>query len=115
MNPAGTILRRIEWAPLIVAAIGALLFLLGICRFFARHHFGLDDALYCCLVVLPAWVLLLVFDYVLHHAPLVVPIPLLLAAVLVYSSPVFDVALGAALFGAIAVPAVGEWKQRKRL
>jgi len=38
-----------------------------------------------------------------------------LAGVLVFSSPVFDVALGLALVGAIAGPALSEWKNEKRL
>lgn len=115
MKSAGTTLRSIECAPLIVTPIGALLFLIGVGRFFVGHHFGFYDAVYCCLAIIPARLLLLVFDYVLHHAPLVVVMPFVLAVVLVYSSPVFDVALGAALFGAIAIPAAREWKQRKRL
>jgi hypothetical protein len=98
-----------------VAAIGILLFLLGVRRFFVRHHFGLDDALYCCLAIIPAGLLLLVFDYVLHHAPLVVVIPFFLAVVLIFSSPVFDVALGLVLFATIAFPAFNEWKQARRL
>ncbi len=114
MKSAETASRRIEWGPLIVAAVGLLLFLLGVRRFFLRHHFGLYDVLYCCLAIIPAGILLLVFDYVLHHAPLVVVIPFLLLTVLVFSSPVFDVALGVALFAAIAAPAVSEWKQDTR-
>ena len=39
---------------------------------------------------------------------------LFVAVVLVVSSPVFDVALGLALMGAIAGPALGEWKLRLR-
>jgi hypothetical protein len=43
------------------------------------------------------------------------PIPLLMAAMLVLSFPVFNVALGLALMGAIAGPAVSEWRNENRL
>jgi hypothetical protein len=98
-----------------VVVIGVLLFLLGARRLLLRHHFGLAQALYCGLAIIPAAVLLLVFDYVLHHARLVSLMLLVLAVALVVSSPVFDVALGLALMGAVAVPAFGEWKRRLRL
>ncbi len=93
-NPAS---RRIDWGPWIVFAVGILLFILGAARFVLRRHFGFTDALYCGLAIVPAGILLLVFDYVLHHAKLVVVIPLFLAGMLIFSSPVFDVALGLTL------------------
>lgn len=98
-----------------VAAIGVLLFLLGVGRFFIRHRFGFIDALYCCLAVIPVGLLLLVFDYVLHHASLVSVIPLALAGMLAFSSPVWDVALGLTLMGVVVGPALSDWKIEKRL
>jgi len=115
VNSDESISRNIAWAPWIVTAAGALLFLLGVGRFFVRHRFGFIDALYCCLAVVPAGLLLLVFDYVFHHARLVLVIPLVLAGVLVFSSPVWDVALGLALMGAMVGPALSDWKNEKRL
>jgi hypothetical protein len=91
-----------------------VLLLLGVTRFVLAGRFGLPDVLYCCLAVIPAGLLLLVFDYVLHHARLVTVMPLTLAATLVFSSPVFDVALGLTLMGVIAGPALSEWKNEKR-
>jgi cell division protein FtsX len=107
--------RTIAWGPLIVVAIGVLLFLLGAGRFFLRERFSFSDALYCCLAIVPAGLALLVFDYVLHHARLASVILLFMGAVLIFSSPVVDVALGLALVGAMVGPAVSEWKQGKRL
>ncbi len=106
--------RKIEWGALIVVTVGALLFLLGAVRFVLRNHFGLIDAFYCCLALIPAGLLLLVLTYVFHHARLVLVIPLLLAGLLVFSFPVFDVALGLVLMGAIAGPALSEWKDEMR-
>ena len=105
--------RNIAWGPWIVTAVGALLFLLGVGRFFVRHRFAFIDALYCCLAVVPAGLLLLVFAYVFHHARLVLVIPLAFAGLLVFSSPVWDVALGLAVMGAVVGPALSDWKNEK--
>jgi uncharacterized oligopeptide transporter (OPT) family protein len=107
--------RNIEWGAWVVVAVGGVLFVLGAARFVLRHHFGFIDALHCCLAVVAAGLLLLVFDYVLHHAKLVAIMPLFVAGVFVFSSPAFDVAIGLALMGAIVVPALSEWKVEKRL
>jgi hypothetical protein len=115
VNSNESISRNIAWGPWIVTAVGALLFLLGVGRFFVRHRFGFIDALYCCLAVVPAGLLLLVFAYVFHHARLVLVIPLAFAGLLVFSSPVWDVALGLVLMGAMAGPALSDWKDEKRL
>jgi hypothetical protein len=105
---------KIEWGLWIAVAVGSLLFLLGVARFALRHRFGWTDALYCCLAVVPAAFLLLVFDYVLHHARLVSIMVLLAAAMLVFTFPVFDVALGLAILGTIGGPAFAEWRTEKR-
>jgi len=107
--------RNIAWGLWIAIAAGGLLFLLGAGRFALRHRFGFIDALYCCLAVVPAGSLLLVFNYVFHHARLVSILLFFLAGILAVSSPVFDVALGVALIGAIAGPALREWRDEKRL
>jgi len=106
--------RKIAWGAWIVFAIGALLFLLGVGRFVHEHRFGLIDALYCCLAIIPAGLLLLVFDYVLHHARLALIVPLAAAGMLIFTSPVFDVALGLVLMGVVAGTAWREWNNAKR-
>lgn len=113
MNSDESTSPNIEWGPWIIITVGGLLFLVGVDRFFLRHRFGFIDALHCCLALVPAGVLLLVFDYVLHHAKLVSVLLLLLAGLLVSSFPVFDVALGLVLMGAIAGPLLSEWKYEK--
>jgi hypothetical protein len=106
--------RKIAWGLWIAVAVGSLLFLLGVARFVLRHRFGWIDALYCCLAVVPAALLLLIFDYVLHHARLAAIVVLLGAGMLVFTSPVFDVALGLAILGTIGGPAFTEWRTEKR-
>ncbi len=112
LTPSGS--RKIAWGPWSVVAVGSLLFLLGVRRFVARHRFGFVDLLYCCLAVLAAGFLLLVFDYFIHHAKLVLVIPLALVTLLAVSSPAFDVGLGLALVASIAGPALNDWKYEKR-
>jgi hypothetical protein len=115
VNPDKSSSRQVAWGAWIAVAVGGLLFVLGAARFAIRHHFGFIDALYCCLAVVPAGLLLLVFNYVFHHARLVAILLLFMAGMLAFSSPVFDVALGVALMAAIAGPALREWKDEKRL
>jgi hypothetical protein len=55
---------------------------------------------------------LLVFAYVLQHAKLVSVIPLFVGGILLFSSPIADVALGLALMGAIAGPALRDRKAK---
>jgi hypothetical protein len=107
--------RGISWGPLLIMIVGALLFLLGAGRFVSRHHFTLTDALYCGLALAPAGLLLLIFSYVFHHARVVAVLLIGVAGMLAWSSPIFDVALGAALMAAIAGPMINEWKDEKRL
>jgi hypothetical protein len=106
--------REIAWVPWIIVAVGGLLFLIGAGRFVLGHRFDFIDALYCLLAMVPAWLLLLVFAYVLDHPRLVSVVPLFVAGLLVFSSPVFDVALGLAMMGA-AGPALKEWKDEEDL
>jgi hypothetical protein len=110
VNAPENIGRQIAWAPLIIAGFGLALFLLGAVRFVLKHRFGFIDALYCCLAVVPAGVLLLVFSYVLQHAKFVSIIPIFASAILIFSFPVMDIALGLAMMGAVAIPALDECK-----
>jgi hypothetical protein len=104
--------RTIAWGPCVVASLGFLLFLLGVARFIFKHQFGLADALHCALAIVPAGFLLLLFDYLLHHAKLTALIAVFFAGLLLFTFPVFDVALGVTLMGAMAGPALSDWKSQ---
>jgi hypothetical protein len=115
MKLEGSTFRNIAWGPSATAAIGGLLFLVGAARFVLSHRFGFVDAFDCCLAVVPAAFSLLVLTYVVQHARLVSIIPLFAAGMLVFSSPVVDIALGTTLMGATLSPALKDWKNEKRL
>jgi hypothetical protein len=107
--------RNIAWGRSLIFAFGGALFLLGAWRFVLAHRFHFSDALYCFLAILPAGLLLLVFDYVLHHARLVSIMVFIMAGILIFSFPVFDVALGLVLMGTIAGSALSDWRDGYRL
>jgi hypothetical protein len=102
--------RNIAWRTWIIAVLGGALFLLGAGRFVLRHRFGFTDALYCSLGVIPAALLLLLLAYVIQHARLASIIPLFAAGMLARTYPVFDIALGITMVGAVAGPALRDWK-----
>lgn len=89
-------------------ACAVLLFLLGALRFVFAHRFTLTDALYCCLLIIPAWLLLIVIAYVVQHAVLASVIPIAAAAIFLYRYPAFDLALGLALLALIAESVRGD-------
>jgi hypothetical protein len=105
--------RKIEWGPVIMILFGALLFSLGAGRFVVQHSFSSTDALYCCVAVVPAGLLLIVIAYVVQHARLVSVIPLVFAGLLVLSYRAFNVAFGLALMGAVAAPKWRDWRSEK--
>jgi hypothetical protein len=115
VNATDSISGKIVWGPWIIGVSGVVLFLVGSVRFVLKHRFGPIDVLYCCLAVVPAGLFLLVFSYVLQHAKLASIIPLFVGGIMIFSFPAADVALGLALVGVVAGPALGEWKNKKGL
>ncbi len=106
---------KIAWGFWILLLSGGALFMIGAARFVLSHRFGFRDAIYYCLAFVPAALFLLVFAYVLQHAKLVSVIPLFVGGMLGFKFPVADIALGLALMGAVAGPALSEWKEERRL
>ena len=105
-------MRRIEWGPVLVAAVGVGLLLLGARGFYLRGQFGFMDALYCGLLLIPAALLLLVTSYVIQHGKFAAIIPLAFVGLSAWTYPSFAVAMGLAVVGAVAGPALTEWKAR---
>lgn len=65
------------------------------------------QAAYCVLSVVGAWLLLLVLEYTLHHARIVLLMVIVVLVLLAIQSPAFRVGLGLALAGILAMQARG--------
>jgi hypothetical protein len=93
-----------------VAKAAALLLLLavaifaaGAMRYYRHGNFSLLQAGYCLLAMLASLVVLLVFDYTLHHAKLAAVMVLIFIVLFLVASPAFCVGLGLGLAGTVVV------------
>lgn len=88
---------------LVMILIGAFFIAVGIHRFWLRpEHFGVPSFLGCGAGALGAFFLLLVTDYVLHHAPLVFILWFIFLIYFAFVQPHFAVGLGLALWFMLA-------------
>jgi len=107
--------RNIAWGPSIIVAFGSMLIVLGAVRFVLSHHFGFIDrplllSRSCSGGIVPSCVCLR-----FSTRETGIGYSYFYGGILAFSFPVADVALGLALVGAIAVPALSEWRNEKRL
>ena len=88
---------------LVMIVMGAFFIAIGIHRFWVRpEHFGAPNLLGCMAGALGAFFLLLVTDYVLHHAPLVFIPWFIFLVYFACVQPHFAVGLGLALWFMLA-------------
>jgi len=91
-------------AALVMVVLGAIFIALGVRRFWVRpEHFGLLSFLGCVVATFGGLFLLLVTDYVLHHAPLVFIPWLIFIIYFAIIQPHFAVGLGLALWFMLAM------------
>jgi hypothetical protein len=88
--------------PFVVMLLGAAILAAGVVRFVLLGHFSLRLAVYCLLSIPVAVLLLMVFDYTLHHARIACLLVVVILLVLAIPSPSFCVGLGLALIGMVA-------------
>jgi hypothetical protein len=72
-------------------------------RYYRHGNFSLAQAGYCLLAMLASLVVLLVFDYTLHHAKLAAVMVLIFIVLFLVASPAFCVGMGLALAGMVAL------------
>src|ERR1043165_3537605 len=91
-----------------VAQAAAVLLLLAVAIFFAgavryyRHgSFTLAQAGYCLVAIVVSLVVLMVFDYTLHHARIVAVMVLVFVVLFMVASPAFCVGMGLGLAGMV--------------
>jgi len=88
---------------LVMIVLGAFFIAVGIHRFWVRpEHFGLSSFLGCVVGAFGAFFLLLITDYVLHHAPLVFIPWFIFLIYFAFVQPHFAVGLGLALWFMLA-------------
>ena len=78
-------------------------FLAGAVRYYRHGSFSLAQAGYCLVAVVASLVVLLVFDYTLHHAKIAAVMVLIFVVLFLVASPAFCVGMGLALGGTVVV------------
>jgi hypothetical protein len=88
-------------ALLLLLAVG--IFLAGVARYYRHGNFTLAQAGYCLVSVLASLVVLLVFDYTLHHAKIAAVMVLIFVVLFMIASPAFCVGMGLGVAGMVVV------------
>ncbi len=83
--------------------LAVAIFAAGLARYYRHGNFSLVQAGYCLLAMLASLVVLLVFDYTLHHAKIVAVMVLIFVVLFLVASPAFCVGMGLALAGTVVV------------
>jgi hypothetical protein len=87
--------------PAILLLLAVAIFLAGAVRYYLHGSFTLAQAGYCLVALVVSLVVLLVFDYTLHHAKIAAVMVLIFAALFMVASPAFCVGMGLALAGMV--------------
>jgi glucan phosphoethanolaminetransferase (alkaline phosphatase superfamily) len=94
-------------APAVLLLLALAIFAAGAVRYYRHGSFSLAQAGYCLVAVLASLVVLLVFDYTLHHAKIAALMVLIFAALFMVASPAFCVGMGLGLAGMVVVHSRG--------
>jgi hypothetical protein len=94
-------------APAILLLLAVAIFLAGAVRYYRHGNFTLTQAGYCLVAILVSLVVLLVFDYTLHHAKVAAVMVLIFVVLFLVASPAFCVGMGVGLAGMVVVQGRG--------
>jgi cell division protein FtsW (lipid II flippase) len=83
--------------------LAVIIFAAGFARYYRHGNFSLAQAGYCLVAMLASLVVLLVFDYTLHHAKIVAVMVLVFVVLFLVASPAFCVGMALALAGTVMV------------
>jgi cell division protein FtsW (lipid II flippase) len=89
--------------PAILLLLAVAIFAAGAVRYYRHGNFSLAQAGYCLVAVVASLVVLLVFDYTLHHAKIGALMVMVFAALFLVASPAFCVGMGLGLAGMVVV------------
>jgi hypothetical protein len=95
-SQAGAVKGLFEFTLLGAVVLGA-----GVLRFILHRHFSLVQAAYCVLSIPAALILLMIFDYTLHHARIACLMVVLMLLLWTFGSPAFCVGLGLTMLGMV--------------
>ena len=93
--------------PAILLLLAVAIFLAGAVRYYRHGSFTLAQAGYCLVALLVSLVVLLIFDYTLHHAKIVAVMVLVFVGLFLVASPAFCVGMGLGLAGMVVVQGRG--------
>jgi drug/metabolite transporter (DMT)-like permease len=93
--------------PAILLLLGMAIFAAGAVRYYRHENFTLAQAGYCLVAVLASLLVLLIFDYTLHHAKIVAVMVLIFVVLFLVASPAFCVGMGLALAGMVVTQEIG--------
>jgi len=88
-------------APALLLLLGVAIFAAGALRYYRHGSFSLAQAGYCVIAVLASLMVLLVFDYTLHHAKIAAVMVLIFVALFLAASPAFCIGMGLGLAGMV--------------
>jgi drug/metabolite transporter (DMT)-like permease len=88
-------------ASAILLVLAAAIFLAGAVRYYRHGSFSLVQAGYCLVALVASLVVLLVFDYTLHHAKIAALMVLIFAVLFLVASPAFCIGMGMGLAGMV--------------
>jgi cell division protein FtsW (lipid II flippase) len=90
-------------APAILLLLAVTIFAAGALRYYRHGNFSVAQAGYCLVAVLVSLLVLLIFDYTLHHAKIVAVMVLVFVVLFLVVSPAFCIGMGLALGGMVVV------------
>ena len=90
-------------APAILLLLAVAIFAAGAVRYYRHGNFTLAQAGYCMVAILVSLLVLLIFDYTLHHARIVAVMVLIFIVLFLVASPAFCVGMGLGLAGMVVV------------
>lgn len=89
--------------PALLLFLAVAIFAAGAVRYYRHGNFTLAQAAYCLIAAVVSLVVLLIFDYTLHHAKIVAVMLLVFVVLFLVVSPAFCVGMGLSLAGMVLV------------
>ena len=93
--------------PALLLLLAVAIFAAGAVRYYRHGNFTLAQAGYCMVAVVASLIVLLVFDYTLHHAKIAAVMVLVFVVLFLVASPAFCVGMGLGLAGMVVAQGRG--------